>query len=928
MLDDATDSGGFPPWPNNQESCAACHEGMDFVPAIGSPPKICENCHLPNGTGPYDFVDLPGPSVFDFVLRSDLSGWNISDREALGIPIIYSHVPYNEIQNSTTDIDVRRNLSGETGESGMSTQSSCFSWNPASPNGSCHGVGYSLRLQATPPEDVALGKEYFMHYGEKEYGSVGSDYFNVTYMNTYIQDYAPNTSDCLFCHNQSNVSVRQFWGNAILIYYNRSNQSQYIGPSLMFNGTSNTDCYSCHTITGTAPSSFHVEGLTFGGGSDCISCHDIGLTSAADVDVAKMNLSASPLPLHRRLNNQTGDPGFSVASFTGNNDSKRCWACHSNGSEPSNMGLNYLTPWLCYDCHTNTTGGINTTTLKGNYSAPSVFAHIPVNAMGNYSSAYQTNFTTGVQCWICHNNSVANTNDTEPGPQLGDSAKSNVSHYGITTFLVSNSAQNCTFCHVQPNATIRAMWGTNAPLGTWPTSNVSFRGNIRHETNVSHCVNCHGNLSSAISFHSSELEKDISVHYAFDWEGDDATDGGAQPPYPNRDESCNACHNNMSFGLPNEYKICEDCHLPNGTGPFTGPVPSGGPAVLQFNLRSDLSGWNISDREALGIPIIYSHVPYNEIQNSTTSVFVTRNLSGETGEAGMSTQSSCFSWNPASPNGSCHGVGYSLRLAATPPEDIALGKEYFMHYGEREYGVGGVGSDYFNVTFMNTYIQDYAPNTSDCLFCHNQSNVSVRQFWGNAIQVKLNSTGDYDSNAMYGAQSNSDCYLCHVDSRTQPQTFHVAELNPGSDCEFCHFNYTLMDSFSAPLKWINETLFNASVHGNRSIMFCTNCHTMTEGHPPPESRWHWCEDCHVVMPQYPNGTPIKGAQQRHNMTFQPQYNMVNVGGVMTSVINVTDCSLCHDTAAYDQARSIFNKTSGKNCRYCHSFPDLNIDSPY
>jgi hypothetical protein len=137
-----------------------------------------------------------------------------------------------------------------------------------------------------------------------------------------------------------------------------------------------------------------------------------------------------------------------------------------------------------------------------------------------------------------------------------------------------------------------------------------------------------------------------------------------------------------------------------------------------------------------------------------------------------------------------------------------------------------------------------------------------------------------------------------------------------------------MISFNASEKWVNETLFTPSVHGNFSVIYCTNCHTLTEGHPPPESRWHWCEDCHVVMPKYANGSPRKDVLQRHNMTFRPQFNLVNVGGTMTSVINVTDCTVCHDTDMYNTARTTFTRESGKDCRFCHSFPDLNIDSPY
>jgi hypothetical protein len=98
--------------------------------------------------------------------------------------------------------------------------------------------------------------------------------------------------------------------------------------------------------------------------------------------------------------------------------------------------------------------------------------------------------------------------------------------------------------------------------------------------------------STAATLTSDSL---LSVHYAFDWEGDDINDsGGGFPPYPNREESCIACHNNMSFDIPTEYKLCEDCHLPNGTGPFPGPVPQGGPEVNKP--RSGAPGWTGSEQ--------------------------------------------------------------------------------------------------------------------------------------------------------------------------------------------------------------------------------------------------------------------------------------------------------------------------------------------
>lgn len=42
----------------------------------------------------------------------------------------------------------------------------------------------------------------------------------------------------------------------------------------------------------------------------------------------------------------------------------------------------------------------------------------------------------------------------------------------------------------------------------------------------------------------------------------------------------------------------------------------------------------------------------------------------------------------------------------------------------------------------------------------------------------------------------------------------------------------------------------------------------------------------------------------------------------TSVMEVTDCTTCHNATMYDAAVQSYNKTSGKDCRFCHAFPDL------
>jgi putative cell wall-binding protein len=58
------------------------------------------------------------------------------------------------------------------------------------------------------------------------------------------------------------------------------------------------------------------------------------------------------------------------------------------------------------------------------------------------------------------------------------------------------------------------------------------------------------------------------------------------------------------------------------------------------------------------------------------------------------------------------------------------------------------------------------PETSDCLYCHLQEDSSVVEAWASPTQVANHEN----------ATTNSDCYSCHVDGGSAPQSFHVASL--------------------------------------------------------------------------------------------------------------------------------------------------------
>ncbi|MBN2488718.1 MAG: hypothetical protein JXA98_06795, partial [Methanosarcinaceae archaeon] len=71
------------------------------------------------------------------------------------------------------------------------------------------------------------------------------------------------------------------------------------------------------------------------------------------------------------------------------------------------------------------------------------------------------------------------------------------------------------------------------------------------------------------------------------------------------------------------------------------------------------------------------------------------------------------------------------------------------------------------------------------------------------------------------------------------------------------------------------------------------------------------ECCHSYQSDPINDT------DRHNITLKPQYYLV--GG--TPVVDITDCTTCHNATLYETSKSTFNRTSGKDCRYCHTYPD-------
>ena len=159
------------------------------------------------------------------------------------------------------------------------------------------------------------------------------------------------------------------------------------------------------------------------------------------------------------------------------------------------------------------------------------------------------------------------------------------------------------------------------------------------------------------------------------------------------------------------------------------------------------------------------------------------------------------------------------------------------------------------------------------------------------------------------------CYECHFDPDVQYQnsvTDRPMEhtINETIGCRECHFDFSRLDDMGKPTSWVNYTMYNESVHGDQNKIDCVSCHT--KDHLPPESGWKACECCHSYQ-----SDPVDDTN-RHNLTSTPS----------SSVVDITDCTVCHDATLYNTASTTFSSTANNDCRYCHTYPDKNREYFY
>jgi len=239
-------------------------------------------------------------------------------------------------------------------------------------------------------------------------------------------------------------------------------------------------------------------------------------------------------------------------------------------------------------------------------------------------------------------------------------------------------------------------------------------------------------------------------------------------------------------------------------------------------------------------------------------------------------------------------------------------------YGGCVYIERGASADIFFFSWNSADTsKDIHPITS-CIYCHNDtkhnsSALGRPALWkgNNVVNGSIN-TSNWCSSCHYrGYSSGGKNYASMTSAFISSNLSVPPEITNGTYAPFNrsrYYNHSLtnaMNNTPRPDRFVDPGMYNTSLH--RSLT-CENCHT--KGHKNIGAR-RACEDCHVVQ-----ANPVSD-KDRHNITETPGMNMYNG----ESVVNITDCAICHDSALLNNSRNTYGYGKSKDCDYCHTYPD-------
>ncbi|PXF61242.1 MAG: hypothetical protein C4B59_04635 [Candidatus Methanogaster sp.] len=670
---------------------------------------------------------------------------------------------------------------------------------------------------------------------------------------------------CVDCHNNSIDQSHADTYGAQLTNTLASNVSHYGTLTHLISPTKN--CGVCHNnrtaglIWGDAPQNEHGNFTDELNPEDgCFVCHTND--NHTPVDFHAENLlgglgGPDCLKCHGdegfAKNKRINESVFGAAMHWNTNNmsgvhdlNQSCWVCHfEDGLDVDMHSTRKDPPYLCYDCH-NKEGA----PFKNVSAAPNVYNHF---MHGTNISAYWDSPTDSDSCMGCHNQSEMMYSFIENDTY--HTTFSIVSHYGnnrtdiANLFKEGNNTEYCSYCHVNEST---------------PFMQVTNDRNIRH-AGGQNCNACHGegrlHNETLTRVQTSGNCTDCHALYGANKTG---TVYEINVTAMNRGVHEHVNENmtgiaGSEVGDANNAK-CWGCHVPGGAYPEDGHRDTfNNDAYLCYECHNGTCAYqNVSTATAV----------YNHFKGGI-------NITANTNHTIAPTNSSSCGFG-------CH----NLSTMKVPGFDAG---------GNASYRVNMSQASHYPWNRADIKVNS---NLSDCAWCHRNP---TNEFIGIFAHAGY---PNYTANIPHATKTPA-CIVpeCHDRGRIHDRPLKIPTFEWADECGNCHFGLNDSDAY------VNETMFNASVHGSVN---CTKCH-VNEGvhHPIEEFTWKWCECCHAYQ-----SDPLNESD-RHNITPDPANYSVN----SVNVLSITNCTKCHDKTAYDSSKQNFNSGTEHQCRYCHSYPD-------
>ncbi|RZB29225.1 MAG: hypothetical protein AEth_01367 [Candidatus Argoarchaeum ethanivorans] len=667
-----------------------------------------------------------------------------------------------------------------------------------------------------------------------------------------------------------------------------------------------------------------------------------------------------------------------------NNDTAYKELGHTIFSGVSHYGTtsSLLTPTTkCGYCHDNTTSARANATLYGNATANKhgnftdeanpedgcCFCHSHNQTPVDFHNINAVSIVGDPDCLRCHG-----SNGSAERRRIDEIAYMGAIHAGMNNASVDGDinkscwvchfpegvgmdehsnrlepAYNCYDCHNKDNTTLFSNVSDAPEVHNHFKSGTCIEAYWTRPTDLDSCMGCHNQSEMRYTFDENETDPYFTNFSLISHYGDNRTD--IVTTYIENDPGayCGYCHDNLStvfveqqsMKKVNHYQIqtCDECH---GVGRLhSGTLER----VLTDANCTNCHATYGADQQGLKYKINVTAVNFGvhaNVNDNMTSVAIT---------VGDANNSKC--WGCHVPEGACPEEGhrgtfnndaylcYECHNGTYAYQNVSNATAVYNHFKSginisarttAETNSESCGYGCHNLTTMkvsgfeglagqSSYRQNLseashyprsrpdiatASNLSDCTWCHRNSTNEFIEIFERA------GSQNYTENIPHATRTES-CTIteCHNTGRMHDQNLTIPTISWEQDCDNCHFG---LDDSTASKYYVNETMFNYGVH---ATVNCTECHIHTDQpvnwHPLEEYTWKWCECCHSYQ------LDLINESDRHNVTGNPLTYMV--GG--TCVLEIANCTTCHDATTYENAKSNFNSSAEHECRWCHEYPD-------